>query len=58
MGIRFDNIDELIRVHDETRSLVLLGRGKYDFIYNTIRYLIGVKIAIIYLISQNYAKSR
>ena len=29
---------------------------KYDFIYNRIRYLIGVKSGITHLISYNYAK--
>ena len=29
---------------------------KYDFIYNMMRYLIGVKSGITYVISQYYAK--
>ena len=28
----------------------------YDFIYNRIRYLIGVKRGITYVVSHNYAK--
>ena len=36
--------------------LVLFGSGKYDFIHNRIRYLVGVKSVITYDISHNYAK--
>ena len=49
-------IDGLIRVYDETRYLVLFGSEKYDLICNRIRYLIGVKSGITYVISHNYAK--
>ena len=44
--IRFDKIDELIRIYDGTKYLVLLGPEKYDAIYNRIRYLISLKIGI------------
>ena len=54
--ISFDKIDEFGRVYDGTRYLVLFGAEKYDFIYSSIRYLIGVKSGIIYVISHNYAK--
>ena len=56
MCIRFDKIDGFIRVYDGTRYLVLFGSEKYNFIYNIIRYLIGVKSGITYVISHNYAK--
>ena len=46
----------LVRVYDETRYLVLFGSEKYDLIYNRIRYLVGVKSGITYVISHNYAK--
>ena len=39
-----------------TRYLVLLGAKKYDFIYNRIRYLIGVKSGMTYINSHNCAK--
>ena len=42
--------------YDGTRSLVLFGGEKYDFIYNKIRYLIGVKSSITYAFPHNYAK--
>ena len=45
----FDKIDGLIRVYDKTRYLVLFGVEKYDFIYNRIRYLIGLKSDITYV---------
>ena len=41
--------------HD-CRYLVLFGSEKYDFSYNRIRYLIGVKSGITYIISHNYVK--
>ena len=56
MCIRVDKIDGFIRVYDRTRYLVLFEAEKYDFIYNWIRYLIGVKDGITYVISHNYAK--
>ena len=56
LRIRFDKIDGFIRVYDGTRYLVLFGCEKYDFIYNRIRYLIGVKSNITYVISHDYAK--
>ena len=56
MRFRFDKIDVFIRVYDGTRYLFLFGSEKYDFIYNEIRYLIGAKSGITYVISHNYAK--
>ena len=56
--ISFDKIDGFIRVYDGTRYLVLLGDEKNDFIYNRIRYPIGVKSGIRYVISHNYAKTK
>ena len=56
LRIRFDKIDGFIRVYDRTRYLVLFGSEKNDFFYNRIRYLIGVKSGILYVISQNCAK--
>ena len=32
-----------IRIYDANKYLVLLGPGKYDAIYNRIRYLINIK---------------
>ena len=53
---KFEKIDEFLRISDGTRYLVLFGSGKYDSIYNGIRYLISVKHGIAYVISHNYAK--
>ena len=55
LHIKFKKIDGLNRVYDGT-SLALFGREKFDFIYNRIRYLIGRKSGITYVISQNYTK--
>ena len=46
LRIRFDKIDEFIRVYDGLRYLVLFGSEKYHAIYNRIRYLISQKIKI------------
>ena len=43
LHIRFDKVDGFIRVYDGTRYLVLFGDEKCGFIYNRIKYLIGVK---------------
>ena len=52
--IRSNKINGFIRVYDGTRYLVLFGAEKYDFIYNRVRYLIGVKCGITHVISHNY----
>ena len=54
--IRFDKVDGFIAVYNGTRYLILSGGKKYDFIYNRVRYLAGVKSGITYIISHNYAK--
>ena len=56
MRIKFEKIHGFIRVYDGTRYLKLLEPGKYHEIFNWIRYLIGVKNGITYVISHNYAK--
>ena len=58
LHIRFNKIDGFVKVYDGTRYLVLFGSEKYHFIYNRIRYFIGVKRGITYVISHNYAKSK
>ena len=50
MRIRFKKIDGFVRVNDETKYLVLFGAEKYDSIYNRIRYLVGVKSGITYVV--------
>ena len=56
--IRFDKVDGFIRVYDGTiqQYLVFFRGEKYNFIYNRIRYLIGVKSAITVVISHFYGK--
>ena len=56
LRISFDKVIRFIRAYDGTTYLVLFGTEKYDFIYNRIRYLIGVKSGNTYIISSNYAK--
>ena len=50
LRIRFDKLDEFIRVYDETRYLVLFGPEKYDAVYDRIKYFISKKIAVTYVI--------
>ena len=38
-------------------NLCVLDSIKYDFIYNRIRYLIGVKSGITFIIYHNYEQS-
>ena len=54
--IRCDKIDGFIRVYGGTRYLVLFGVEKYYPIYKRIRYLIGVRSGITYVLPHNYAR--
>ena len=54
--IRLNKINGFIKGHDGTRYLALFGGEKYDFIYNRIRYLIGMKSGITNAISHYYVK--
>ena len=56
LRIRFDKGDEFIRDYDGTRYLVLLGAEKYDSICNRIRYRVGTKSGITYVVPHNYAR--
>ena len=51
LHIRFNNIDGIIRIYDETRYLTLSGSEKYDAIYDRIRYLVSLKSDITYIFS-------
>ena len=43
---QFDKIDGFIRIHNETRYLVLIALEKYDVVYNRIKHLTIVKSGI------------
>ena len=58
LGIRFDKVDEFIRVYDAGRCLVLLGPKNYDAVCNRISYLAGVKSSIIHVIFHNYTRTK
>ena len=47
--ITFNKINGFIRVYDGTRYLLLFEDEEYDFIYNRIRFLIGVKRGLTYV---------
>ena len=55
LRIRFDKTDGFIRISDGTRYLTLIGSENY-FIYSRIRYLVSLKISIIYVFSHYYVK--
>ena len=58
MGIRIDKVHRFIRAYDGTRYLKSFDLGKHNEIFNGIRYLVGVKSGIAYVISYNYAKTK
>ena len=56
LRIKFGKIEEFIRIYAENSYLLLLASEKYDFTYNRIAYLIGVKSGISFAVSYNYAQ--
>ena len=56
LRIRFIKIFGFVMVYHVARYLILLRGERYDFMYNMIRYLIGVKSSITYVLFHNYAK--
>ena len=56
LHIRFDKVDEFIKIYDGTRYLVLFVPVRYNAIYNRIRYLLGEEGGIADSINHNYAK--
>ena len=56
LRIKFDRIDEFIRIYDGTKYLVLLGPEKYVDIYNRIRYPVSLESCITYIFSHYFAK--
>ena len=54
--VTFYKVDEFNRVYDGTRYLLVFGPEKKDVFYNRIRYLIGLKSCVTYVISRNYAR--
>ena len=56
LRVRYDKAHGFIRGYDGTRYLVLFDIEKSPAIFDRIRYLVGVKIGITYVISHNSAK--
>ena len=54
--VTFYKVDEFNRVYDGTRYLLVFGPEKKDVFYDRIRYLIGLKSCVTYVISRNYAR--
>ena len=55
LQIKFDKIDGIIRIYDETKYLTLFDTKKYDAIYGRIRYFISLKSSITYIFSHYFA---
>ena len=56
MYIRFDKVHGFIKVYDGTKYVKLFDLAKYHETFNSIRYLIGVKSDMTFVISHNYAE--
>ena len=56
MRIRFDKVNEFIRIYDRTRYLSLFGSENFNTVYNRIGYLISLKSSVTYVFSPYYAK--
>ena len=56
LSIRFDKINEFIKVYNKSRYLVLFAFENYDAICNRISYLISQKSDVTYVFSHSYAK--
>ena len=58
LRIRFDKIDEIIRIYDRRRFLKLFSTKRYDAIYDKIRYLLSIKSGITFTISHYLQRSK
>ena len=58
MHVRFDKIDEFIRIYDGAKYLTLPCSEKYDAIYSRIRHFISIKSGITYIFSHYFARSK
>ena len=56
LHIRFDKIDELIRIYDGARYLTLFDSEKYDTMYDRIRYRVSLKSGVTYIFSHFIVK--
>ena len=54
LHIRFDEVDDIIRVYDGIRYLILFGSEKYDSIYNIIRHLRSQKMILQIFVKENW----
>ena len=53
----FNKVDGFIRDYDGTKYLVaLFGSGKYNPIFNRIRYFISLKSDILFVVCHDYGK--
>ena len=54
--ISLNKVHGFIGVYNGTRYLVLLDLERYAAIFNTHKYLVGVRSGIKYVFSYNYAR--
>lgn len=54
--IIYNKVDGFPRNYHGTKSLVSFGSEKCDAIFDRVRYLIGLKRCITYVLSLNYPK--
>ena len=53
LRVRFNEVDEFIKIYDRITYLVLFGGGFYDEIFDRIKYLISKKVVL-----HNFARIR
>ena len=56
--IRFDKVYGFISVYDGNRYLYFFEVGKYRAAFDRIRYFLGLKSGIIYVIFHNYEEGK
>ena len=56
--IRFDKIDDFIKIYDGIRYLVLRDYERYNAIYDRIKYFVSEKSGIINSINHNFERIR
>ena len=56
LRIRFNKINEFIRIYHAARYLTLFSSENYDGFYDRIRYRISLKSGVTYIFSHYFAK--
>ena len=56
LRVRFNKINEFIRIYHAARYLTLFSSENYDGFYDRIRYRISLKSGVTYIFSHYFAK--